>query len=478
MFLFLKLKLGAPNSWSMHTWQGKPYWFNEQTGQKQWDPPATSSAPGPQQPPPQPQVEGGPPRPYQRPSRGSGGGGFVQQQQQQQQGMISGGRRLVSAARGGRPPGNGTVSSAAVPVAIKKEVVVSALKSADRRLDELQAAVDEMERALSLERRLRAEAEDNSTTLVDELSQSLKDVEDDLFELKQQLAAEKQHARELESKVKSTLRDKIELRETVARLEADKRRTDRLPQQLLMRFFGGLVGVSSFSPSASQSSSAASSVSSSKVPSRSSTTARGTGVIGSSSSVKQLNRTLSLMRENMTALLESVSSKEEIIRDLALQITEYQEEAERRKGSLEALRRSVSGVLQDRDRLLDVVDALSANTIEMAVKISILQRFIQTREYESSAALESEPANKDVTGPEAVDGNAGGEDLQQPPEPESSDGTNPAVSPEVETMQQEEVLDQNEGAESPVVVDEPQPPTEIVDLDDPDPEAIFMPPSE
>ena len=396
-----------------------------------------------------------------------------QQQQQQQRGITSGGRRLVSAARGGRQTGNSTISSVAVPVAIKKEVVVSALKSADRRLDELQASVDELERALSLERRVRAEAEENSTALVDELSQSLKDVEDDLFELKQQLAAEKQHARALESKVKSTLRDKIELRETVARLEADKRRAERLPQQLLMRFFGGLVGFSSSSPSASSQSSqsssssssstrsATSSPSSSKGPFRSTTT-RGAGVVGSSSSsVKQLNRTLSLMRENMTALLESVTSKEEIIRDLAYQITEYQEEAERRKSSLEALRRSVSGVLQDRDRLLDVVDALSANTIEMAVKISILQRFIQTREYESSAALESEAANKEVAS-EAVEEKVGGEEgLQQPPE--TSNDTNPTVSPDVESQPPIEISTM---------------PIEIVDLDDPDPEVILMPPKE
>jgi hypothetical protein len=90
------------------------------------------------------------------------------------------------------------------------------------------------------------------------------------------------------------------------------------------------------------------------------------------------------MKANMSALVESVKSKEQIIRDLALQIKEYQEEGERRKGSYDELRRKVSVVLADRERLLDMVETLSANTCDMAVKMSLLQRFCSALQSELS----------------------------------------------------------------------------------------------
>jgi len=102
-----------------------------------------------------------------------------------------------------------------------------------------------------------------------------------------------------------------------------------------------------------------------------------------------------------------VASKEEIIRDLALQIGEYQKESERRKGSYDELRRSVAVVLQDRDRLLEVVDALSANTCDMAIKINILQRFIEgmhrhfvakEQEWQASLQESSKAGNGDGDG--------------------------------------------------------------------------------
>jgi len=265
--------------------------------------------------------------------------------------------------------------------------VVDALKTADRRIDEMQAALDEMERNLVRERRLRVEAEDNSTALTEELTQGLRELEEDYFELKRQLTVEKAKAAQLEARVKSSAKDKEELRGRVQLLEADKRRTDSLPQHIFMRFFGGLVGVSSSSSSSSSPSSSSGKKGGSASSSSSSAAASGSGASGAGTGPavgKAPSRTLAIMKANMSALVESVKSKEQIIRDLALQIKEYQEEGERRKGSYDELRRKVSVVLADRERLLDMVETLSANTCDMAVKMSLLQRFCGALQRELS----------------------------------------------------------------------------------------------
>lgn len=347
----------------MHLWEGKPYWYNEATGTSTWDDPALSVPP--QQ------------KPHFRPIRGArvgpavGNNTTARLQQQQQQPQLQ--PKQVQLMQRDQPQQQQQQlqqqPTAAGP-ALKKSIVVSALKVADQRLDELQAALEVVERdKASLVEELSREkaAEEARAAMVEELTQSLRDTEEDYSELQGQLGSEQQARTLLESKMKAALRDRdkalAKAMEELEQLQADKRRTDRLPSQLLLRFFGGLVGISG-------SASASSTTTSRRAASGGS--ARNKKDTGSSPSTKHMNRTLALMRENMTALLDSVASKDEIIRDLAQQIGEYQEESERRKRSYEEIRHRIGGVLEERDRLIDLVEALSLNTCDMAVKTSIL----------------------------------------------------------------------------------------------------------
>ena len=359
----LRLAVVSPSQWMQHLWQGKPYWFNPSTRETRWDRPSDLYPSQPQQRQQQQgssaaayssAADGGVERKYLRPSRSS-----------RQTAQTSSASSTTSSVPSGASPSE---------LPSKKSIVVDALKTADRRIDEMQTALDEMERNLVRERRLRIETEDNSTALTEELTQSLRELEEDYFELKRQLTVEKAKAAQLEARVKSSSKDKEELRGRIQVLEANKRRTDSLPQHIFMRLFGGLVGVSS-----SSSSSSSSAGKKGGTPTTSSASASGSGSVGKASS-----RTLAVMKANMSALVESVKSKEQIIRDLALQINEYQEEGERRKGSYDELRRKVSVVLADRERLLDMVETLSANTCDMAVKMSLLQRFCSALQSELS----------------------------------------------------------------------------------------------
>ena len=375
----------APGSgWSQHLWQGKPYWHNEATGQSTWEDPMSLI----QQQQQQQQQQ----KAHHRPMRGARGAP-LQQGQHNTSSRALHTNHLTSApvpatatatatSTYTTPTSPTTTTAAAAAQAspsIKKSVVVSALKVADQRLDELQTAFDAAERdklalaeALAAERRAAREAEDGRAAAAEELAQALREAEDDYTDLQAQLGGEKQARALLEGKMKAVMKDKERALASVARaaeeLQTEKRRADRLPSQMLLRFFGGLVGVSgsgSGGASGSAGRRTGSAARSKKDPSG----------VGSAISSKQLNRTLALMRENMTALLDSAASKDEIIRDLAQQISEYQEESERRKKSYEEIRRRIGGVLEERDRLIDAVEALSLNTCDMAVKISILQQY-------------------------------------------------------------------------------------------------------
>lgn len=378
------LCMNSQSGWTQHFWQGKPYWFNSVTGQSTWQDPSIS-----QSIPQSPATNGlhdsserlattG--RTY-RPSR------IVRSSGTTNSTAPSSSIRSVSAttvtSKSCEPNPNQVSTGSSVDVA-------SALKIAQSRVGELQAALAEKDAALKAEQQKRTKAEENSTNVIDELTVSLQEVEDDYSELKKALAVEKQVATALESKIQLLTSSKQELREKADRLEKEQHRVDRLPQQLLARFLGGVAAEKrSSSPSA--------------LP------------VKLGSAKQSPNRTIALLRQNITVLLDKVVGRDETIRDLARQVAEYQQEDERRAGAVSQLQYRIREMFADRSRLLDLIDALSANLCDMAVKTSILQRFIEgmcsdfaarQARWEAEAKI-SQGVRESDAGTEAVQGEGG-----------------------------------------------------------------------